>query len=101
MQKLFNTTPIDTSKFLAKRAPKPNPKITKNSDLKNGKNMAGTKKLQTSKNPESKFSKDLESGQFRYLNEYLYTTPSSESKAYFTANSQDFDMVPIKFSQFF
>jgi hypothetical protein len=89
MQKLFNTTPIDASKFLAKRAPKPNP-----ANPKNPKNSAPIKRLKTQKNAEPNFSRDLESGQFRYLNEYLYKTPSADSKAYFTQNSADFTIVP-------
>lgn len=79
MQKQFNSSGIDPSQFLKKRPIKGQNRSSKSK-----------KKIKTDDN-SSKYRKEMESGQFRYQNEFLYTTDSKESLKYFTENNNDLD----------
>lgn len=81
MQKQFSNSAIDLSSFLKKRKPENN----KNKEKFHGKKKAKTDNV-------SEFKKQAESGQFRYQNEYLYTTDSKESAKYFAENKVELDI---------
>lgn len=92
MDRLFNDPGIDVNSFQKKR--KPN-KPSANPQNNPNKHFGPRKNLKSENDKPSNYVKgnshSLKSGQFRFQNEYLYTTPSNESKQFFDSSKASFE----------